>query len=177
MGALVVGDWPVVGPLPVRAADVVTAPSFEHFFTEQYGPLARYVHALVRDRDVAEEIAQEAFTLVLAAWSRVREPRPYAYRVATHLVTARWRRETRDRARSRSLEVLTPLTQGDSGEAQAVRDAVERLPARQRDLVLLHYYGGLDLAACATALRRPLGTVKRQLSEARAVLRAGLEQP
>jgi RNA polymerase sigma-70 factor (ECF subfamily) len=54
---------------------------------------------------------------------------------------------------------------------------VGRLPDRLRDVVLLHYYADLPVGEVATAVRRPPGTVKRQLSEARAVLAQDLEDP
>jgi RNA polymerase sigma-70 factor (ECF subfamily) len=53
-------------------------------------------------------------------------------------------------------------------------DAVERLPAHLRSVVLLHYYADLPVEDVARALRRPLGTVKRRLLDARKVLSATL---
>jgi RNA polymerase sigma-70 factor (ECF subfamily) len=55
---------------------------------------------------------------------------------------------------------------GDPGVLAAVR----ALPERLRVVVLLHYYADLPVADVAKALRRPVGSVKRQLNEARALL-------
>jgi RNA polymerase sigma-70 factor (ECF subfamily) len=52
---------------------------------------------------------------------------------------------------------------------------VDGLPRRYRELVLLHYYADLALPEVAQALGKPLGTVKRQISEARALLATALE--
>jgi RNA polymerase sigma-70 factor (ECF subfamily) len=52
----------------------------------------------------------------------------------------------------------------------SLRDLVERLPGHLREAVLLHYYADLPVAEVAAALRRPVGTVKRRLHEARALL-------
>ena len=51
-----------------------------------------------------------------------------------------------------------------------MRAAVERLPKKLRDVVLLHYWSDLTVTDVAAAVGRPAGTVKRQLSEARALL-------
>ncbi len=47
---------------------------------------------------------------------------------------------------------------------------MERLPGHLRDVVLLHYYADLPVEEVARALRRPVGTVKRRLSDARGIL-------
>jgi RNA polymerase sigma-70 factor (ECF subfamily) len=49
-------------------------------------------------------------------------------------------------------------------------DVVRRLPERVREPVVLHYYADLSVDEVAEVLRRPAGTVKRQLSEARDLL-------
>jgi RNA polymerase sigma-70 factor (ECF subfamily) len=55
-------------------------------------------------------------------------------------------------------------------------DAVRRLSAPLRDVVLLHYYADLPIHEVARVLRRPVGTVKRRLFDARAALAAALEE-
>lgn len=57
----------------------------------------------------------------------------------------------------------------------SVRDLVERLPERQRLVVLLFYYADLTVEQVAHALQLPVGTVKRQLYEARQLLARHLE--
>jgi RNA polymerase sigma-70 factor (ECF subfamily) len=54
-------------------------------------------------------------------------------------------------------------------------DLVGRLPQRLRQPVLLHYYADLPVSDVARALHRPEGTIKRALSEGRALLQAGIE--
>jgi RNA polymerase sigma-70 factor (ECF subfamily) len=56
-----------------------------------------------------------------------------------------------------------------------LRDLVERLPKRLRTPVLLHYYADLPVNEVAATLHLPLGTAKRRLHEARALLRETLE--
>lgn len=136
------------------------ATGFEAFFTATWPDLVAYCRTLTRDAALAEELTQEALTRVYVRFPLLREPRPYAFKVATNLVRAHWR--------SRELplveDVAVPGPDGDT------LDAVRRLPPRLRDVVLLHYYADLPLALIASQLHRPLGTVKRRLHEARAQL-------
>ena len=63
-----------------------------------------------------------------------------------------------------------PAPVAEVGPTGWLGDVVRRLPDRVREPVVLHYYADLSVEAVAIALRRPVGTVKRQLSEARELL-------
>lgn len=143
---------------------------FARFYADVYGPLAGYALSLVGERPVADDLAQEAMVRVYARWGLLREARPYAYRVVTNLARDRWRR------RQTELAALPSLVAPDVAPPDlAVLDAVGRLPAGLRDVVLLHYYADLSVEDVARAVRRPAGTVKRRLSEARALLARTLD--
>jgi RNA polymerase sigma-70 factor (ECF subfamily) len=149
----------------------VSAASFDRFYEETFGALGGYALSLVGDRHLAEELAQEAMVRVYVRWAMLREAQPYAYRVVTNLARDRWRRRQTELAAMPSLVGL-PAAAPDV----SVLDAVERLPEHLRSVVLLHYYADLPVEAVARALRRPVGTVKRRLLDARAVLASTLEE-
>ena len=148
------------------------AGDFAAFYQEAFGGLAGYAWSLTRDRHVSDELAQEAMTRVYARWPLMREPRPYAYRVVTNLVRDRWRAQARERSHYDEL-VSTPCL--DAPDISTL-DAVRRLPPLLREVVLLHYYADLPVDEVARVLRRPSGTVKRRLFDARAALAAALEE-
>lgn len=54
---------------------------------------------------------------------------------------------------------------------RALADAIRRLPARDRDALLLYAWGDLDYEGVALALGVPVGTVRSRLNRARRVLR------
>jgi RNA polymerase sigma-70 factor (ECF subfamily) len=139
-----------------------------------YARLAGFAASLVGDRDTAHDIASEAFTRMMSRWGRVNDPRGFLYVTATNLARDCWRREERDRKLNVRLQMAAPTSSpaADLG----LRDLVDKLDERMRTPVLLHYYADLPIAEVARALRRPEGTIKRTLSDARRVLYAWLEK-
>ena len=96
------------------------------------------------------------------------EPRGFVYVVGTNLCRHHWRQNGRERTAVTSLRVTAVA--GRPAHDPWLRDLVERLPLRLREVVLLHYYADLPVAEVALAIHRPVGTVKRRLHEARALL-------
>ena len=145
---------------------------FEALYEAHFPRLGGYCLALVGDRAVASDIAQEAFVRLYGRWTTVRDPQAWLYFVATNLVTDHWRGRTRERG----LIGAIGLREQRRGPAPAhdpwLRDLVERLPAALRTPVLLHYYADLPVEEVARLVRRPVGTVKRRLHEARVSLGA-----
>jgi RNA polymerase sigma-70 factor (ECF subfamily) len=162
----------------VEAAAQRTAPSgartsaeeseFIGFYSEHFGRLSGYALSLVGDAGIATDIAQEALTRLFARWGRVRDPRAWVFFVATNLANDHWRRSQRDRALT---DVLRDAAeQHDAAHDPWLRDLVDRLPAHLRQAVLLHYYADLPVTEVAHLVHRPVGTVKRRLHDARALL-------
>lgn len=158
---------------PVAVTTTAREDAVRRLWNQHYGPLAGWCAALVGDRDVAHDIASEAFTRLLSRWITVHDPKGYLYVTATNLVRDRWRRQQRDRKLRAVLEETAP-TATEACDPW-LRDLVERLPDRLRAPVLLHYYADLSIAEIATALHRPEGTIKRMLFDARARLAEWLE--
>ena len=141
-------------------------------FRAEFGRLAGYCTGLVGDEALGADLAQEALVRTWGRWSTVREPRAYAYLVATNLARRHWAGAARDR---KARELLAAGARSfDEGPDTGVRDLVERLPERLRVATLLHYYADLPVDEVARVLRRPPGTVRQRLHEARTTLAAQL---
>lgn len=136
--------------------------------------LVGYLVPLVGDSGIAQDLAQEAFVDLFSRWRKVEHPRAYVYAAATNLARGHWRRREREGRALASVEALAQHSRRD--EEPWLRDLVLRLPERLRAPVLLHYYADLPMHEVATQLRLPLGTVKRRLHEARAMLLHVLEE-
>ena len=151
-----------------------TRQDFAALYTSEFGRLAGYLTSLTGNADVGREAAQEAFTRLFARWRKVSEPRGFVYVVGTNLCRHHWRQGGRERSALTSLRVTSPTDTAASDPW--LRDLVERLPVRLREVVLLHYYADLPVAEVALAVKRPVGTVKRRLHEARALLAAAVDE-
>jgi RNA polymerase sigma-70 factor (ECF subfamily) len=155
---------------PVRAVPSAAASAaFLELYAETVGPLGGYAYQLVGDRELAADVVQEAYTRLLARWVSVRKPRPYLFHIATNLARDTWQARQRAELTVRAVVDNRPDLVSAASDP-SVWDAVARLPKKYREVVLLHYYADLPLAEVAAAVRRPVGTVKRLVSEARDLL-------
>ena len=133
--------------------------------------------------EAAEEVAQDAFHSV---WRRATSYRADRGSVRTWLLAiARnaaidWRR-----TRGRRSEGERPLEDAEDVadpnvdlervvRSERVRTALAALPADQRDVVVLAFYGGLTQTEIATRTGAPLGTVKSRARLAMDKLRDAL---
>ena len=150
---------------------------FRATYLTLYPTIAKYAWSLTHDQDLAQEITQETFARLFARWSKVNDPGAYAYRIATNLIRASWRKRRDDRLRLQQVSraLLLETSTSDQHGAIDLWQVVDGLPRRYRELVRLHYGVDLPLPEVARRLDRPLGTVKRQICEARTLLASALE--
>ncbi|HWB67269.1 MAG TPA: sigma-70 family RNA polymerase sigma factor [Mycobacteriales bacterium] len=144
----------------------------EALFRVHYAALAGWCRRMVGDDEVAHDIAAEAFVRLLGRWTAVADPRAYLYTTALNLIRDRWRRGERERAALRRLPIGTSEQPAPATE---LRLLIESLPRRLQQVVVLHYFADLPVAAVAASLGVAPGTVKRDLYDARAKLHALLE--
>jgi len=120
--------------------------SFTELCRRYYGPMVAIGHAILGDRHLAEDAAQQAFAKAAVHLPRLRKPEQFGRWVA-----AICRNEARDLARTRQeprLDDESPVTtegQTDSDEScRIVKEAVGRLPEEAREVVFLRFYDGLS---------------------------------
>lgn len=165
---------------PGGDADLVTRAragdrsSFETLFRRHREEVARTAFLLVRDRHLAQDVAQEAFLIGWRDLGRLRDPRHFRAWVTGIAVNLA-------RRRGGGIRLLpgrptVPLddgperTTGAGADAEldiSIREAVAALPRRLREAVVLRFYGGFTEAEMSSALRIPAGTVKSRLARAR----------
>lgn len=144
---------------------------FTAFYRDYQPRVIRYCYRLVRDEQAAFDLAQEAFARLFTRWVAVREPDAYLFHVATNLARAAYAKRLRDDAAA----VLVRDVSYTQDSHVDLHLALDRLPRRYREVVLLYYFADLPVAEVARVVRRPGGTVMRQLAEARALLARRLE--
>lgn len=133
------------------------------FCTAVQPRLVRALTLQCGDVGVAEELAQETLAVVWLKWGRVREmaaPQDWVFRVAFNLSKS-WLR--RRRAESRALRRAAAdigTMDAVTGEGAEVRQRLQRLPARQRQALVLRYYCDLPVDRAAEVMACAPGTVK-----------------
>jgi RNA polymerase sigma-70 factor (sigma-E family) len=148
---------------------------FAEFFAASWDPCLRAVAACTGNMTLAEDQTSEAFARALASWPKVsRHPAPRAWVVRTALNTGAswWRRRSRETALSG--HDPTAADSADAGLDAAVLTALRRLPARQREVIVLRVLLDLDIDTTAGQLGIAPGTVRAHLARAMATLRSEL---
>jgi len=132
-----------------------------------YGPRAgRLAFVLTRDRELAEDVAQEAFARLITHLPTLRDPdavEAYLRRSVVNLCRKHWRRMSRERSflrREGPVIATRTSAQPDVARRAALAGALDRLPYRQRAALVLRFYEDLTERQTARALGCAVGTVK-----------------
>jgi RNA polymerase sigma-70 factor (sigma-E family) len=170
------GGESMVGPA-VESWDADEAVT--RLFAAHYRSLVRLAVLLLRDRSAAEEVTQEAYVSLHLRWRRLRDADKAMAYLRTCVVngsrSALRHRGVVDRHAARAV----PPPDAPSAEASAlgalasreVVAALHRLPSRQREALVLRYYGDLSEAEIAETMGISRGAVKSHTSRGMAALR------
>ncbi len=155
-----------------RGVDVGSV-EFDEFVAARSTALLRTAYLLTHDHALAEDLLQTALTKAWFAWGRVEgHPEPYVRRILVNTYATWWRRRwTGEVATERLPEGAHADASGAVEASQDLWTAMERLPRRQRAVVVLRYFEDLTEAQTADQMGCSVGTVKSQLSKALAKLR------
>lgn len=149
-------------------ADPEPACTFEAFYSERYRDAVRLAFVMTGDADSAEDVAQDALMRVRPRFDALREPWPYTR--ATIINTSRTHLRRRGRERTRLALVAAEAPVSATLQASELLDAIDRLPFRQKVVIVLRYYEDLSEREIAEALRCRPGTVKSLASRALSTL-------
>ncbi|HEX5811888.1 MAG TPA: SigE family RNA polymerase sigma factor [Pseudonocardia sp.] len=163
---------PAVAPAQPGAPAPAEPRNLADLYRDHRMRMVRLAVLLVDDPGTAEDVVQEAFTGLHRHWAGLRDEAAAVAYLRTAVVNGsrsvlRRRRTARDyvpphQVNARSAESLAML----SAEHQAVVDALGTLPPRQREVLVLRYYGGMSEAEIADATGISRGTVKSTASRA-----------
>ncbi len=153
------------------------APTWEALYRTDYAPLVRLAGLLVGDFGLGEEIAQEAFARLLESHAAIADPRRYLRGIVANLCRSRIRRAVLARRHPDRPEIRSEWEEADmDGAARVViSEALGRLPRRQREAIVLRFYGGLTEPEIAAAMGVSVGAVKTHLHRGQVALNAALE--
>ena len=148
------------------------AERLELLIAEQGDEIYRYCLGILRNHHAAQDAAQEAFLRAYRGLHTFREEsqmRTWVMRIAINacrdMQRTAWWKNVVTVAELPETEQMTP-----DAQAQEIWLAVDTLPARQREIILLYYYHGFTSAQISSLLHMPKGTVCSYMKRARAEL-------
>ncbi len=165
--------------------------SFALLLERHRSPVTQYLHRMLQNQAVAEELAQEVFLRVYrsrATYEPTAKFTTWLFRITTHLAL-NW---IRDNKKEKNQESLDGEQSGGIGLQVAdrqpsveqellrqaklaeVRSAIDLLPGKQRAAVLMHKYEEMDYVQIAAVLGCSESAVKSLLFRAYESLRARL---
>jgi RNA polymerase sigma-70 factor (sigma-E family) len=172
-------DTPVGSAQPAQEAPL----TLEDLYRTHRMRLVRLALLLVDEPATAEDVVQEAFTGLHRNWGNLRDAAAAVGYLRTAVVNGsrsvlRRRKTAREynpphAVNARSAESLAMLT----AEHQSVVRALSQLPPRQREVLVLRYYGNLTEAEIADAAGISKGTVKSTASRALEALQRVMNTP
>jgi RNA polymerase sigma-70 factor (ECF subfamily) len=158
-------------------------------FAEVFDRHARTVHRYAArrlDAGAADDVMSETFLVAFerrSAFDGSHDALPWLLGIATNLI----KKHARLEARAWKGLVASDLGRVDidaieqaaarldaSAAARRIGGALRRLPAGDRDALLLYAWGDLDYEGVASALGVPVGTVRSRLNRARRKLRIAI---
>ena len=148
--------------------------SFTEIYVSSYTRLVGQVTVVTTSREAAEDAVQEAFVRLWRRWESLKaydNPEAWVRRVAINLAISRWRRIRRFPPFGYS-PPLAP--EGDLVIRHDVQKALQAIPVRHRQALLLYHVVGLSVAEVAREMGAPEGTVKSWLSRGREALQRSL---
>jgi RNA polymerase sigma-70 factor (sigma-E family) len=147
---------------------------FHTLVARSTAPLTRLAYLLCGDQHFADDLVQTCLVRLYQAWPKVRDKDTadaYARKVLLP-----WRRvESRDGVvPDHAAPEADPV--GAALHKEVLRDALARLPPRQRAAVVLRYWSQHSVTETAAILRCSEGNVKSQSARGLATLRAALDR-
>ena len=145
--------------LELDVVDDRSPAAFATFYRDEYAALVRIAYLILDSREQAEEIVQDAFVRVHGRWPKVENPGAYMRAAVVNGCNDSLRRLRR--YRKREPDLVGPTATIDAPDE--LSDALGRLNTRERSVLVLRYYGGMQEAEIAAALGMKVGTVKSTL--------------
>lgn len=153
--------------------------TFHEFTNTRLPVLLRFAVVLTGDRGLAEDVVQEVLLRVHLRWHKISaldSPEHYVRRMITNEYLSwrrRWARVV-PHAEPRGRQDSTPDHAVAHAERDAFRTELDKLPRRQRAVLVLRYYAQLSDVEIAEVLGCGTGTVRGYASRALATLRVTL---
>ena len=156
--------------------------SFDAFYRQEYDAVVRLAFVLTGRREVAEEVAQEAFVAAYRRWHRVRgldDPGAWVRRVAANRCVSSGRRHVTELKLLAKLRLSRHVQDAPAVPDHEIWATVRALPKRQAQVLALAFAEDRSVADIAAVLGCGEETVRTHLRRGRLEMarRLGLDEP
>lgn len=156
-------------PVPdVRDGPVYFARLYDQYATD----VLRVCYFYLSDREKAEDVCQDVFVRLMTTHPLLQPGREKSWllKVALNRCRDLWRGAWLKRVilGGPTFELIpAPDEFSRRDDQQAMMAAINQLPATFKEVILLHYYQGMNIAEIAQMLELPEGTISSRLSRGR----------
>jgi RNA polymerase sigma-70 factor, ECF subfamily len=167
----------------IRRAAQGDVEAFNRLVLRHRQSVLHFAWTMVRDWDLAEDLAQQTLLEAYRGLSGLREPpkfRAWLLTIARRRAMRHWGSlASQPPTIEFSESVIYPLTHEPSllvsdEVSDRIRESLLELSSRNREVMVLHYLDGYSCNEISGRLSIPVGTVKRILHESRNHLRTGM---
>lgn len=153
--------------------DVRDDPAYFARLYDQYATdVLRVCYFYLSDREKAEDVCQDVFVRLMTTHPLLqpRREKSWLLKVALNRCRDLWRGAWLKRVilGGPTFELIpAPDEFSRRDDQQAMMAAINQLPATFKEVILLHYYQGMNIAEIAQMLELPEGTISSRLSRGR----------
>lgn len=137
---------------------------------------------LVKDKDVAKDIAQDSWTIIINKIEYLKEPKQFkfwAYRIVCNKATdwLRWQSKNENQSIRKHIQLKSDDEEYSENENLKLRllKAINELPTVQKEVISLFYIESYTLKQISDLLEISIGTTKSRLFHAREKLKTTLK--
>ena len=148
--------------------------AFAEYFAARSGAMRGTAFLLCGDWHRAEDLVQTAFTKLYTHWNRVARHEsldPYVRKVLIRTFIDDGRRGWWRRERPQEIPVEHEAAPAPADDRLMLLQALAKVPARQRAVLVLRYFDDLSVAEAASVMGCSQGTVKSQTARGLDALR------
>lgn len=158
----------------IAAANHGDSAAFDQLYRKHRDWVVNLAYRFTADRELSLDILQETFLYFakkFPGFTLTCQLRSFLYPVVKNLAISAGQKARRYQSGEELFLTLEAPPPAPEGEGEELRSALATLPSAQREVLVLRFIEGMDLAEIAAALSIPVGTVKSRLHHALAALR------
>ena len=150
----------------IEAAASGDIESFGQLCGRYYSAMVAISYSILSDHQLAEDAAQETFARALVNFRKLKAPQKFAPWLA-----AICRNVAKDMLSEKSIrsknEALSQTNQNENENSQQINHAIERLPDKMKELVVMRYYDGLSYEQISSVLGISKASINGKLTRAK----------